>query len=71
MGEDGRTIEPGEKGREGSMSGGGAVPVAFMKAASERRRGDQDQRWASQSTEEMPCSWRACAEALAGEQRMA
>ena len=29
-GEDGRTIETGEEGREESMSGGKAVPVALL-----------------------------------------
>ena len=53
------------------MSGGKAVPVAFMKAASERRREDEDQRGASWSTEETPWRWRARAEALAGQRRMA
>ena len=71
-GEDGKTIETGEDGgEEGSMSGEKAVPVALMKAASERRREDEDQRGASWSTEEMPWRWRAGAEALAGEWRMA
>ena len=53
-GEDGKTIETGEKGGEESMSGGKAVPVAFMKAVSERRREDEDQRGASWSSEETP-----------------
>ena len=44
MGEDGKTIETGEKGGEESMSGEKAVPVALMKPASERRREDRDQR---------------------------
>ena len=34
MGEDGKTIEMWEEGGEESMSGGKAVPVALMKAAS-------------------------------------
>ena len=34
MGEDGKTIDRGEKGGEGSMSGEKAVPVAVMKAPS-------------------------------------
>ena len=54
-GEDGKTIETGEEGaEEGSMPGGKAVPVALMKAASERRREDEDQRGASGPTEETP-----------------
>ena len=53
-GEDRRTIEMGEEGGGESMSGGKAVPVAFMKATSERRREDEDQRGASWSTEETP-----------------
>ena len=71
-GEDGKTIETGEEGvEEGSMSGGKAVPVALMKATSERRREDEDQRGASRATEETPWRWRAHAEALAGQRRMA
>ena len=53
------------------MSGGKAVPVALMKAANEMSRGDEDQRGASWSTEEMPWRWRARAEALAGQRRIA
>ena len=71
MGEDGRTIEAGEEGGEESMSGGKAVPVTFMKAASERRRKDEDQKGASWSTEETPWRWREGAETLAGQGRMA
>ena len=41
--------------------------VAFMKAASERRREDEDHRGVSWSTEETPWRWRAGAEGLAGE----
>ena len=52
------------------MSGGKAVPVAFMKAASERRRENEDYREASWSTEETPWRWRAHAEAMAGQWRM-
>ena len=53
--EDGKTIETGEeRGEEGSMSGGKAVPVALMKAANQRRREDEDQRGASGPTVEMP-----------------
>ena len=59
----------GEEGEE-SMSGGKAVPVAFMKAASERRREDEDHRGGSWSTEETPWGWRARVEALAGQRRM-
>ena len=40
-GEDGKTIETGEEGGDESMSGGKAVPVALMKAASETRREDE------------------------------
>ena len=54
-GEDGKTIETFEEGgEEGSMSGGKAVGVALMKAASERRSEDEDQRGASGPTEETP-----------------
>ena len=70
-GEDGKTIETGEEGGEESMSGGKAVPVALMKAASERRREDEDQRGASGPTEETPWRWQARAEALAGQRRIA
>ena len=69
-GEDGRTIEKREKGEE-SMSRGKAVPVAFMKAASTRSKGDEDHRVGSWSTVETPWGWRARAEALAGQRRMA
>ena len=44
MEEDGKTIEAREGGREGSMSGWKAVPVALMKAANEGRREVEDQR---------------------------
>ena len=70
-GEDGKTIETEEEGGSGSISGGKAVPVALMKAASERRREDEDQRGASWPTEETPWRWRARAEALAGQRRIA
>ena len=70
-GEDGKTIETGEEGGEKSMSGEKAVAVALMKAANERRRGDEDQRGASGPTEETACRWRARAEALAGQRRIA
>ena len=71
-GEDGRTIEKGDEGgEEGSMSGGKAVSVALMNAASERRREDEDQRGASWSTEETAGRWQARTEALAGEWRIA
>ena len=67
-----KTIEKGEEeGEEGSMSGGKAVPVALMKGANERRREDEEQRGATWPTEEMPWRWRAHAEALAGQQRIA
>ena len=72
IGEDGKTIETGEEGGEaGSMSGGKAVPVALMKAANERRREDEDKMGASRPTEETPWRWRARAEALAGQRRIA
>ena len=71
-GEDGKTIATGEEGgEEGSISGGKAVPVALMKAANERRREDEDQRGASGPTEETPWRWRARAEALVGQRRIA
>ena len=58
-GEDGKTIETGEEGgEEESMSGGKPVPVALMKAASERRRGHEDQRGASGPTEALAGQWR-------------
>ena len=53
------------------MSGGKAVPVVLMKAANKRMREDEDQRGASGPTEEMPWRWRARAEALAGQRRIA
>ena len=70
-GEEGNTIETGEEGGSESISGGKAVPVALMKAASERRREDEDQRGASGPTEETPWRWRARAEALAGQRMIA
>ena len=70
-GEDGKTIETGEEGESGSISGGKAVPVALMKAASERRREDEEQRGASGPTEETPWRWRARAEALTWQPKMA
>ena len=71
-GENGKTIETGEEGgEEGSMSGGKAVPVALLKAANKRRREVEDQRAASWPTEETPWRWRAHAEALAGQRRIA
>ena len=70
-GEDGKTVETGEAGGSENISGGKAVPVALMKAASERRREDEDQRGASGPTEETPWRWRARAEALAGQRRIA
>ena len=54
--EDGSTIEKGEGGGRETMFGRKAEPVAFVKAASERRREDNDQRGAYWSTEETP--WR-------------
>ena len=45
--------------------------MALMKAASERRREDEDQRGASWSTEERSERWRAGAEAFAEERKMA
>ena len=71
MGEKGKTIETEEGGKEEGMSSGKAVPLAFMKAASERRREVEEQRGALWSTEETPWRWRARAEALAGQWRMA
>ena len=53
------------------MSGGKAVPVAVMNAASERRKEDEDQRGASWPTVMRPGRWRARAEALAGQRRIA
>ena len=70
-GEDGKTIETGEEGGDESMSGGKALPVALMKAASERRKEDENQRGASWSTEKTPWRWRARAKALAGQRRIA
>ena len=71
MGEDGRTIETGEQGWEKGISGGKAVPVALIKAASPRSREDEDYRGASWSTEETPWRWQARAEALMGQRKMA
>ena len=70
-GEDGRTIETGEHGKEEDMAGGKAVLVAQMYAASPRTREDENRGEASWSTEETPWRRRADAEALAGQRRMA
>ena len=70
-GEDGRIIETEEQGCEEGISGGKAVPVGLMKAASSRSREDENHRGASWSTEKTPWRWRARAEALAGQRRMA
>ena len=70
-GGDGKTIETGEEGGDERMSGRKTVPLALMKAASERRREDEDQREESWSTEETPWRWRARAEAFAGQRRIA
>ena len=70
-GEDGKTIETGEEGGEESMSGGKAVPVALTKAASKRRREDEDQKGVCWSTEETTGRWQAHAEALVGQWRIA
>ena len=70
-GEDGKTIEAGQGGREGSTSGGKAVLVALIKATSERSREDEYERGVSWSTDETPWGWRACAEALAEQRRIA
>ena len=70
-GEDGKTIETGEEGGDGRMCGGKAVPVALMKSASDRWRDDEDRRGASWSTQETSWRWRARAEALAGQRRIA
>ena len=55
-GEDGKTVKMGEHGWEEGMSGGKAVPVVLMKAASPRSREGEDQRRASWSNVEK--SWR-------------
>ena len=57
-GKEWRTIETEEKGAE-SMSGGMMVPVAIIKATSERKREDEHNREASWSTEETPWRWLA------------
>ena len=56
MGEDGATIEAGERGNNGKMAGGKFVPVALMKETRARRRGLEDQRGNSRPTSVRP--WR-------------
>ena len=70
-GENGGTMEAGEGGSDGSMSGGKFVPVAIMKAAKVRRRGLEDHRGDSGPTSERP--WRRCSHlsAVEGQRRMA
>ena len=70
-GEDGGTIEAGEGGNDGSMSGGKFVPVALMKAAKARRRGLEDQRGNSGPTSERPWRRRSRLSAVEGQRRMA
>ena len=59
MGEKRKTIEAGERGREESISGMKAVPVALIKAACERRNEDEDQTEASWSSVKKSWRWRA------------
>ena len=70
-GQNGKAIETGEEGGDASMTRGKALPVTLIKAASEMRREDKDQRGASWSTEETPWRWRARAEALTVQRRIA
>ena len=55
--EEGKTIEAGEKGGEGAMSGRKLTPVAQMKAARERWRERVVQRVASGATDKTPWRW--------------
>ena len=70
-GEEGKTMETGEPGMEGAMSGGKLTPEDLMKATRETRREGEDQRGASGATDETPWRWRARASALAGQRRTA
>ena len=70
-GGEGNTMEAGEPGVEGTMSGGKFTPVDLMKAAREMRREREDQRGALGATDETPWRWRARAGALAGQRRPA
>ena len=63
-GEDGGTIEAGEGGRDGNMSGGKFVPVAVMKEARARRSDLEDQRGDSGPTSERP--WRMRSHCVGG-----
>ena len=53
------------------MSGGKAVPVALMTAASARSREDEEHRGAPWSTEKTPWRWQAQAVALAWQRGIA
>ena len=70
-GEDGGTIEAGEGGREGNMSGGKFVPVAVMKEARARRRVLEDQRGDSGLTSERPWRRRSLMSEVEVQRRMA
>ena len=56
IGEEGGTMEAGEGGSDGNMSGGKFVPVALMNEARARRRVLEVQRGDSGPTSERP--WR-------------
>ena len=68
--EEGKTIEGGEGGREGNMSGGKVVPVARIKAPNWRTREDENQKGASWSAEKMRGRWGSGAETLSEQRRI-
>ena len=70
-GEDGGTMEAGEGGSDGDMSGGKFVPVAFMKEARARRRVLEVQRGDSGPTSERPWRRRSLTSEVDWQRRMA
>ena len=68
--EESRTIEAGDAGSEGVISGGKLILATLMKAATEMRRVGEDQRGASGATDEMPWRWQSRAGVLAEQWRM-
>ena len=70
-GEEGGTMEAGEGGSDGNMSGGKFVPVALMNKARARRRALEVQRGDSGPTSERPWRRRSHMPEVEGQRRMA
>ena len=70
-GEEGKTIEAGEGGSDGNMSGGKFVAVTLMNEARARRRGLEDQRGDSGPMSERPWRRRSLVSAVELQRRMA